>query len=51
MALLGKSGSERSTLLNMIGGLDRPSAGSIRVESNHIYLTAEAAAAFHVRTM
>jgi len=29
VALLGKSGSGKSTLLNLLGGLDRPSAGSI----------------------
>jgi ABC-type lipoprotein export system ATPase subunit len=28
VALLGKSGSGKSTLLNVLGGLDRPSAGS-----------------------
>jgi predicted ABC-type transport system involved in lysophospholipase L1 biosynthesis ATPase subunit len=29
VALLGKSGSGKSTLLNLLGGLDRPTAGSI----------------------
>jgi putative ABC transport system ATP-binding protein len=29
LALLGSSGSGKSTLLNLIGGLDRPTAGSI----------------------
>jgi putative ABC transport system ATP-binding protein len=28
VALLGKSGSGKSTLLNLLGGLDRPSAGT-----------------------
>ena len=30
-ALIGNSGSGKSTFLNMIGGLDRPSAGSLTV--------------------
>ena len=28
IAVIGNSGSGKSTLLNMLGGLDRPSAGS-----------------------
>jgi putative ABC transport system ATP-binding protein len=30
LVLLGPSGSGKSTLLNILGGLDRPSAGSVR---------------------
>lgn len=31
LALMGPSGSGKSTLLNLIGGLDRPSAGTIEI--------------------
>jgi putative ABC transport system ATP-binding protein len=36
LALMGPSGSGKSTLLNMIGGLDRPSAGSLVVDGQRI---------------
>ena len=32
MAIIGNSGSGKSTFLNMIGGLDRPSAGKLTVD-------------------
>jgi len=36
LALMGPSGSGKSTLLNLIGGLDRPTAGSVIVAGQHI---------------
>jgi putative ABC transport system ATP-binding protein len=36
VALLGASGSGKSSLLNLIAGLDRPSAGAIRVEGRDL---------------
>jgi len=36
LALMGPSGSGKTTLLNLMGGLDRPSAGSIEVAGANI---------------
>jgi putative ABC transport system ATP-binding protein len=36
LVVMGPSGSGKSTLLNLIGGLDRPTAGSITVEGRTI---------------
>ncbi len=40
-ALIGNSGSGKSTFLNMIGGLDRPSAGSLFVDGKNLFTMGE----------
>lgn len=37
MAIVGNSGSGKSTFLNMIGGLDRPSAGRLIVDGKDLF--------------
>jgi ABC-type lipoprotein export system ATPase subunit len=41
LAVIGPSGSGKSTLLNLIGGLDRPSAGTVEVEGRDLGLADE----------
>src|SRR5437899_1404495 len=36
VALMGPSGSGKTTLLNLVGGLDRPTAGSIMVDGRRV---------------
>ena len=41
MAIIGNSGSGKSTFLNMIGGLDRPSAGRLVVDGQDLFKLSE----------
>lgn len=41
MAIIGNSGSGKSTFLNMIGGLDRPSAGRLMVDGRDLFKLSE----------
>ena len=41
MAIIGNSGSGKSTFLNMIGGLDRPSAGRLLVDGKNLFQLSE----------
>ena len=41
MAIIGSSGSGKSTFLNMIGGLDRPSAGKLYVDHKNLFSMTE----------
>ena len=40
-ALIGNRGSGKSTFLNMIGGIDRPSAGSLWVDGKNLFTMSE----------
>ncbi len=40
-ALIGNSGSGKSTFLNLIGGIDRPSAGSLWVDGKNLFTMTE----------
>lgn len=41
IAVIGNSGSGKSTFLNMIGGLDRPSAGKLYVDGKNLFQMTE----------
>lgn len=40
-AIIGNSGSGKSTFLNMLGGLDRPSAGKLFVDGKNLFTMSE----------
>ncbi len=41
MAIIGNSGSGKSTFLNMLGGLDKPSAGKLFVDGKNLFTMTE----------
>ena len=50
VAVVGTSGSAKSTLLHMLGGLDRPTAGTVTVDGRNIFaLSDEALTVFRRR--
>lgn len=41
MAIIGNSGSGKSTLMNMLGGLDRPTAGTLTIDGKNMLKMSE----------
>lgn len=37
VAVVGASGSGKSTMMNLIGGIDRPTSGSVKIDGKEIY--------------
>ena len=42
VAIMGPSGCGKTTLLNMLGGFDKPTAGSVLIDQKNIVLANEA---------
>ncbi len=49
LAIMGPSGCGKTTLLNIIGGLDRPTAGSITIDGNNLVTLTDAELVMHRR--
>lgn len=41
VAVIGASGSGKSTMMNLIGGIDRPTSGSVKIDGKDIYELSE----------
>lgn len=41
VAVVGASGSGKSTMMNLIGGIDRPTSGSVKIDGKEIYSLTE----------
>ena len=50
MAIIGNSGSGKSTFLNMLGGLDRPNAGRLYVDGKNLFKMSERELVSYKRT-
>ena len=52
VAVVGASGSGKSTMMNLIGGIDRPTSGSVKIDGKEIYgLTESELAIFRRRNI
>ena len=50
LAVIGNSGSGKSTFLNMLGGLDRPSAGRLFVDGKDLFRMTESELVLYKRS-
>ena len=49
VAIVGASGSVKSTLMNLIGGIDRPTSGNVMIDGKKIFDMSESALAIFRR--